>query len=75
VLIINGTLFALQAKGRTLARRPGFLYQDLSLEEPQPGVIEVTERRLGRLEAVNAGIVSCARLSTSRWPTGGGKPR
>jgi len=54
-----------------------FLHQDVSLEESWPGVIEATERRFGRLEVmvVNAGIGSCARLSTSRWPTSGGKPR
>ena len=45
VLIINGTLLALQAMGRAPKRRPWFLHQDVSLEEAQPGVIEVTERR------------------------------
>jgi NAD(P)-dependent dehydrogenase (short-subunit alcohol dehydrogenase family) len=57
VLIINGTLLALQARGAP-TRRPWFLHQDVSLEEPQPGVIEVTERRFGRLHVMvaNAGI-------------------
>ena len=67
----------MHCKQRAGSRRegPGFLHQDVSLEEPQPGVIEVTERRFGRLDVmvVNAGIGSCARLSTSRWPTSGGK--
>src|SRR5690348_9881994 len=67
VLIINGTLLALQAKARSRRGGPGFLHQDVSLEEPQPGVIEVTERHLGRLEVVNAGIGILSKLSRYRW--------
>jgi NAD(P)-dependent dehydrogenase (short-subunit alcohol dehydrogenase family) len=68
VLIINGTLLALQAKARSRRGSPGFLHQDVSLEEAQPGVIEVTERRFGRLDVMvaNAGIgILCKAIEMS----------
>ena len=54
-----------------------YLRQDVSLEESWPAVIEASERRFGRLDVMvaNAGIGIMARLSRSRWPTGGDKPR
>src|SRR5690349_12030168 len=68
VLIINGTLLALQAKARSRRGSPGFLHQDVSLEEGWPGVIEATERRFGRLDVMvaNAGIgILCKAIEMS----------
>jgi len=55
-----------------------FLHQDVSIEENWPGVIEATERRFGRLDALWLPMpvsAFCARLSRCRWPIGAVKPR
>ena len=61
--------------GKTVAERIGsaggqaiFLHQDVSLEEYWPDIIEVTERRFGRLDVMvsNAGIgILCRAVEMS----------